>query len=251
MPLRSASIGVRDWFSASARGLVDLLFPPRCVSCGSLGSRLCQTCREQITLANSPACRLCGKPQRRAGLCPQCRTRPSDLTEIRCASTLEAPLRDVIHHFKYRNARDMATPLVSLLLECWRQTDWQPDLLIPVPLHRRRRRERGYNQSEILAIDLGKMLGIPVAADEVHRVRYTRPQIELNASERQQNVDGAFRCSDGSLRGKRVLLIDDVCTTGATLRACASVMRQHGQARTIWAMTAAKAGGPSADRRMM
>lgn len=251
MPLRSASTGVRDQFSVLARGLVDLLFPPRCVSCRKLGMRLCQACRARLTPETTPACRICGRPLRRAGICPLCRARPSDLSEIRCASALKEPLQDVIHHFKYRNARDMADPLASLLLDCWRQTDWQPDLLVPVPLHRRRKRERGYNQSEILAKELGRVMGIPVAADTVRRVRYTRPQIGLSAAERQQNVEGAFRCHPGSLRGKQVLLIDDVFTTGSTLRACASVIRRQGQARTIWAMTAARAGGIDAGDSVM
>jgi ComF family protein len=132
-----------------------------------------------------------------------------------------------------------------MLAEYAQRVPLPADVLIPVPLHRRRQRERGYNQSALLAARFGASTQIPVRRDVLRRHRYTRSQTRLNAQERNQNVHGAFSCIDQhdveqSIVGKRVLLIDDVATTGATLRACAQVLRDQG-ARSVWALTVARA----------
>jgi len=177
------------------------------------------------------------------GLCSFCRRFPSALDGIRSAAVFEEPLRSAIHQFKYRNGRVLAEPLALLLRDCWEHYPLPVDVLVPVPLHKRRLQERGYNQAALLAREMGRLVSLPVVEGVLRRERETRVQVGLSARERRENVAGAFRCSDGAMRGDRVLLIDDVCTTGATLEACAVALRQQGKARMIWALTVARARG--------
>jgi ComF family protein len=122
----------------------------------------------------------------------------------------------------------------------WEKTPLSAEIIVPVPLHAARLRERGYNQAALLARELGKSIGLPVSENSLVRVRATRPQVELGAQERKENVRDAFCCSNMELKEKRILLIDDVCTTGATLEACSIALQQVG-ARSVWAFTLARA----------
>jgi ComF family protein len=149
-------------------------------------------------------------------------------------------MREAIHRFKYKNMRALADPLNELLVDAWRSASHAVDALVPVPLHRRRLRERGYNQSQLLALRLSALVGVPVVHDVLQRVRYTASQTRLGVHERRENVANAFSCSDDRLQGKRVALVDDVCTTGSTLEACGAALRAGGVA-SAWALTVARA----------
>lgn len=131
-----------------------------------------------------------------------------------------------------------------MLTDYYTHTPLPADVIIPVPLHRRRRRERGYNQSALLAQRLGWAIQISVRGDLLRRHRYTTSQTRLNAQQRSLNVQGAFSCAQRdvakTIAGKKVLLIDDVATTGATLRECAQALKDQG-ARSVWALTLARA----------
>jgi len=172
-------------------------------------------------------------------LCPQCRRTPPVLDGIRSVAFFEAPLRQAIHHFKYWRRTELAGPLGEMMVTYWPQLRWPVDLLIPVPLHERRQRQRGYNQAALLAHHLGEALGHPVLEGALIRQRETIPQVSLDASERRRNVAGAFAWQAPPLQGESILLIDDVCTTGATLEACAVALRQAG-AGSIRALTLAR-----------
>jgi len=113
------------------------------------------------------------------------------------------------------------------------------DVVVPVPLHPHRLRERGYNQATLLAKEVEKALGLPLLEDALLRVRSTIPQVGLTARERRDNVRGAFHCADGNLKGQRILLVDDVCTTGATLEACSLALRQEGVG-VVWGLVLAR-----------
>jgi ComF family protein len=142
-------------------------------------------------------------------------------------------LRQAIHRFKYERLAGMAEPLGSLLADCWQALDLHADWLIPVPLHHARERERGYNQAALLARQLARRTTIPVLEHGLRRTRVTAVQMELNAAQRKQNVAGAFACEEPRVKAKRVVVIDDVCTTGATLEACAEAVLQAGAASVV------------------
>lgn len=148
-------------------------------------------------------------------------------------------MRQAIHELKYRNLRALAAPLAKLLRDYLITNPVPGEALVPVPLHRKRLRERGYNQSVLLARELGKLTGLPVVDDCLVRQQHTTPQARTaSASERQGNVAGAFTCRDGRLRDKQVLLIDDVATSGATLNACAGAVKSAGAA-SAWGLVMA------------
>jgi ComF family protein len=228
----------------AGRSFLDLLYPPRCVGCGSHESWFCATCLASVELLRSPVCAKCGRPDSREGLCPSCSKEPLQIDAIRSVAYFAGPLREAIHHFKYRNLRALAYPLGELLVDYWRNSPLPADSLLAVPLHSRRERERGYNQAHLLAEVLGRSVGLPVfasgASGVLRRRRETWPQVELNGAERKANVAGAFHCESEQVAGRRIVLVDDVCTTGATLEACSAALQQAG-AVAVWGLTLARA----------
>lgn len=159
-----------------------------------------------------------------------------------------APLREAIHAFKYEGVRVLAGPLGQLLACTWQQGNVPVDVVLPVPLHRARLRQRGYNQSLLLARVLGAETGLPLREDGLTRQRNTRAQVGLSPEQRRANVQDAFVCTAPNLHGQRVLLVDDVLTTGATLEACATALLQAG-VREVWALTLTRAVDPADGQR--
>ncbi len=222
------------------QALLDLVFPPRCVGCGRWGALLCAQCQTAIASVPTPICERCGRPVLERAACPACHRDPLPLSAIRSASIFGGPVRLAIHHLKYKGQRDLARPLGALMAQAWPEAMRNGDCLVPVPLHTARERERGYNQARLLAEELGKRIGLPVVCDAIYRVRATQPQVHLDARSRRVNVAGAFAAGPASMRGRRPVLIDDVCTTAATLSACAEVLWQAGAAQ-VFAYTLARA----------
>ncbi|MFQ5933647.1 MAG: ComF family protein [Dehalococcoidia bacterium] len=159
---------------------------------------------------------------------------------LRSPFRFEDVIREAVHSLKYRNIRALAQELALFMAEALEDGAFAPDLLVPVPLHPKRLRERGYNQSELLARSLAKLMRTTVAADALSKVRDTLPQAKTaNVEERRVNVSGAFACVPGSVQDKRVLLVDDVTTTGATLESCAQELKRSG-AESVWGLTVAR-----------
>jgi ComF family protein len=158
---------------------------------------------------------------------------------LRVVAPFSGVLQEAIHHLKYRNVKGLARPLGDLLANQFQATSIPADIIVPVPLHKERERERGYNQAALLASRLAQRAALPIADRALERVRRTPPQVGLSARERWANMAGAFRCAGSDLRGRRVLLVDDVCSTGATLSACAQASRDGG-AVAIYALTLAR-----------
>jgi len=149
-------------------------------------------------------------------------------------------MRQAIHQLKYQNIRALATPLAELLQDYLITYPVPAEVLAPVPLHKKRLRERGYNQSSLLARELGKLTSLPVVEGCLIRQQYAFPQARTtNVDERRSNVAGAFTCRDHRARDRQVLLIDDVATSGATLDACAAALKSAGAA-SVWALVMAK-----------
>jgi ComF family protein len=191
-----------------------------CIHCGL---------RRQASL---PLCRACLRILRDAR--PEEDEAVSGLPWIRALFRLTPPLHDLIHGFKYRHERRHIAFLTAWMR--WRQA-WTLDLartydaLVPVPLHPARRRDRGYNQAEALALHLSPQGRVPVLTKGLRRVRYTGTQTRLKSGARAENLDGAFCASARQVADKRILLIDDVCTTGSTLAHCRDELLRAGAAR--------------------
>jgi ComF family protein len=155
----------------------------------------------------------------------------------------EDGVRQTIHRLKYDDRHSLVATLARLMADFWRANPMPADLLIPVPLHPARQRERGYNQSDLLARALGDMINLPVVTTGFRRVRHTQPQVDLHSADRRENVQGAFvfQSRGGvAVRGRRIVVIDDVCTTGSTLEACSIALKSAG-ASAVWGFTLARA----------
>ena len=200
---------------------------------------------DAIPFITVPVCEHCGTPTSvndTVSSCAQCKNHSLRYIDgIRTAAYFEDnPLRSAIHDLKYRNHRAVVIILSEILADTYRRYSFCADVIIPVPLHHTRIKERGYNQSELLAKGLGDILGLPVNKSALQRTRRTKSQMTLGAEERHTNVAGAFFCGDKRLVNQKVLLIDDVCTTGSTLDACAAALKQGG-VTSVWGLTLAKA----------
>jgi ComF family protein len=237
---------------ALAPRLLDLIFPPRCVGCGARGAIFCPACRDGIRRPVTQICARCERPLPAApdgavpdGLCARCRAPGADLgplAGICVAARYEGPLRQAILALKYQGQRRLSGPLGDLMASAARAIAPQLALIVPVPLHASRVRQRGYNQAELLARRCGSRLGMPVRADLLARTRATPPQVGLDADARRINVAGAFAAGSrarAALAGCDILLLDDVCTTGATLASAAAALLDAG-ARSVWGLAVAR-----------
>jgi len=218
---------------------LDLIFPARCVGCGAGGSFICPTCAAALPEAAQPRCPRCWRPGA-AAVCDSCRLDPPPFDGLFAAYVYSGLARELVHHLKYRETAALAAPMASLLAQALAARAPPADLIVPVPLSGARRRARGYNQSEALARSLGRELGLPVSRRALSRRRHTLPQARSHgAEERRRNVEGAFAARADEASGRRVLLLDDVTTTGATLRACAGALQEAGAA-SVWAVAFAR-----------
>ncbi|MBI2288022.1 MAG: ComF family protein [Chloroflexi bacterium] len=217
-----------------------LLFPQRCVGCGRDGAFICQSCHKSLPRLMPPLCPRCGRPQASGILCPSCVGWQAEIDGIRSPFRFDGVIRQAVHQLKYRNLRAIAAPLAQLVVDYLATSTVPAEVLVPVPLHRKRLRERGYNQSGLLAKKIGKLTNLPVVEDCLARERYTLPQARTETvEERHRNIAGAFACRDHSLQDKKVLLINDVATSGATLDACAAALKAGGAA-SVWGLVLAR-----------
>ncbi len=237
------------------RAAFDLLFPPRCLVCGGSGGphpSMCGACWRSIPRLTPPWCAICGRPfwtldprgaatGAPSAVCGACRRRRPAFTWGRSATLYDAAVREALHAFKFSGKTALAAPLGDLLVEvCASGLPVAPDLVVPVPLHRARERERGFNQAGLLARRVARRLGAPLGTRALRRVRSTRAQADLGGAERRTNVRGAFAArTAAALAGRHVLLVDDVLTTGATVSECARVLIDAG-ALTVGALTVAR-----------
>jgi ComF family protein len=245
MPAPEDAVRRRPWRYWLRQGVwagLDLLFPPRCAGCHRPGARLCKTCQAAFNQLEPPWCDRCGLPVQQAGRCGDC-SAPGDqlapLTGIRSLAYFDGALRSTQHQFKYRRDSMLADALGCLLSEArwWNQV--RADRLVAVPLSEQRLRQRGYNQAGLLARAVADCRGLPLDGGLLRRTRHTAAQVGLSVAQRRANVQGAFAAT-ASARGRSFVVIDDVCTTGATLAACAAALMEAG-AVSVWGVTLARA----------
>ena len=223
------------------RSLLDLLYPPRCQVCHRFSPEpFCPECRNSVVLVQPPFCRSCGAPfdplAKGPQECADCRTlRRSPIAWARAAGIYQGSLQRAILELKFAGRRSLARPLAALLAELAQSDRCESrafDAVCPVPLHPLRRKERGFNQSELIARFFCQQVGLTLDTGLLQRTRPTVPQVMLAPEQRRRNVRGAFALSpQAEVTGKRLLLVDDVFTTGSTLRECAKVLRRAGAAQ--------------------
>jgi ComF family protein len=188
----------------------------------------------------APFCPRCGRPQASGIVCPDCWQRPTKIDGVRSPFRFDGAVRKSIHELKYRNLRAISPCLGELLADYLNENPLPGEVLVSVPLHPRRLRERGYNQSALLARELSKSIDLPVIEDCLVRVKQAQPQVRaVDVEERRRNVADAFVCRDDKVSGKQIILIDDVCTSGATLESCAAALKDRGAA-SVWGLTLAR-----------
>jgi ComF family protein len=210
-----------------AAGL-GLLYPKRCAGCGGFGVYLCEPCRAGLIAANADRrrCPNCSARWERELNCPRCFAWRA-LGGVRAPFEMEGTARSLVHAFKYHRVRALAPLMAGLMPAAERLPAC--DLAFAVPLHRRRQRERGFNQADLLL----EQLGLPRGGGVLWRRRRTRQQVGLRGGERQANVAGAMVYEGPPLDGLRVVVVDDVVTTGATMDECARILREHGAAEVL------------------
>ena len=227
------SVHVTSRWRARVRYLVDsaldFFIPPVCAACRRVGPLLCDDCRSALLWVRPPLCDTCGRPlATTVAVCSLCRQRPLPLHQVRAALHYAGPLPPAIHALKYDGLFAVALPLAELMEAAWPRWRTPIDIVVPVPLHAERERERGFNQARLLSQHLCPKLSLPLAKAALKRIRPTRPQVGLNRTERLNNVRGAFRAHATQVAGGRILLVDDVYTTGATLTAAGLALLDAG-----------------------
>lgn len=219
---------------------MDWLFPPFCGGCGQFGLRWCPSCQAKVKLVGQRICIRCGNPLQYGKICERCRVSPPDFERLRSWAEFEGPIREALHRLKYQNDIGLGQALAAPLTSYFQHLKWNIDLVVPVPLGKYRKKDRGYNQVALLAHPLALNCGLIYLPNALTRDRETASQVGLSASERILNVTGAFAADPSRVSGKRVLVVDDVCTTGATIRSCAAALKQAG-ASAIYGLSLARA----------
>lgn len=233
------------------RAVMDLLFPPACESCGAVGDiGLCDDCLAQTPIVQPPYCAQCGIPfdpaaARPPQLCDLCRSEPPHFDAARAYGLHTGPLRTAVVAYKFKGRMGLADYLAGLMarrIALEARSEWpvlysQADAIVPLPLHPTRRRWRGFDQAGLLAARLGTLMQVPVGQKWLCRGRHTAPQIGLTPTQRAENVRGAFTVTNPEqVAGKRLILVDDVLTTGATARDAARALKSA-RAAAVYLLT--------------
>jgi len=246
--IQAMQISTKDIAKNFLRPVLDFVYPPRCMVCNDWIGKwdvMCAQCAEDIKPVHHPLCPICGRPFESASEdhpCGACIMNTPPFDALRAAAFYEGSMRDAILRFKFGGKTALTRAMADAAFDIYRKefAEVDMDVIIPVPLHPLRLRWRGFNQSLLLARHIGKRAGLHTDAHTLKRIRDTVPQVELTPKQRATNVKGAFGVSRSqSVDGKRILLVDDVATTCATLIECAKVLKKAG-AREVYALTVAR-----------
>jgi ComF family protein len=192
-----------------------------------------------VKILDGTVCEVCGLPLDKAGVCKTCRENKPRFHSLRAWAEFDDPLQSALHKLKYRRDFSMGDAIAEGMMPFVGNLNWKVDLVVPIPLGKRRMKERGYNQVAMIAIPLAIGLGLKYSPRALSRRKETRSQVGLSREERRQNVCDAFQ-ADAGVRGKTILIMDDVSTTGSTLSFGAEALYASG-AREVYALTVARA----------
>lgn len=223
---------------AAANGLVDFILPPVCLNCHDpleSGNKLCATCWQGITFISAPYCQKTGHPlpfdagpEAQSALALK---QPPIYDKARAVALYEGTMRTLIHKLKYQDRHELTTLLTTMMLTAGSELIRESDLLMPIPLYRWRFWQRRFNQSTLLATKLAEHTGLPLDLTSLIRHKKTRQQVGLTEQQRKRNMQGAFqlrKSAQPQLEGRKILLIDDVMTTGATVNSAATLLKKAG-----------------------
>ncbi len=207
--------------------MVNFIYPPICAACDKLGNSLCDECVSSLRFVGDRLCDVCGQPIMAQGLCGDCRGQRPPFVTHRSLYQFEDAVARLVHELKYHHG----FWVISFLLNSVILEKPEADVIVPVPLYKKRLRSRGYNQSALIAEALGSRFGISIDKYALTRVKDTPSQTTLTREERRKNLCEAFFVRDkNKFKGKNVLLVDDVFTTGATLSSASEVLLKAGAA---------------------
>lgn len=216
--------------------LIDLLYPQRCPLCQKIAKGICEECRPKMRIIREPYCFSCGKQldMETEEYCKDCRSTAHMYLRGRALLQYKGEEKEAIHRIKYENKREYLKPLAEQMADVLeREVErWEIDVCVPIPMSLKKKRLRGFNQSEILADLLGKRWGLPVDKKLLKKTKDTAEQKKLTARERKENLKDAFEAKDCS--GKRILLVDDVYTTGSTIDAASEVLKNAGASEVFF-----------------
>lgn len=229
-------------------GVLDLLFPKRCIACKKAGSYICANCFAAIEFSQKNTCPKCSKASVNGCVHPRCRA-PHGLDGIFSGVEYKGVVKYIVYQFKYlSHLKDLKHTMTDLLVEALNQNETfyhvlkQSPIVTSVPLHKTRHKKRGYNQSDLLAKNLSRRLNLFYSQHMLQRTKNTKPQFKLKRHERKQNIKNAFQVKSDhkeKVRSKTILLIDDLTTTGLTLQECAKVLKRSG-AKQVFGVTFAR-----------
>jgi len=218
------------WFTYWLKQTIDLLFPPRCAGCNVTGKVWCDECNDRIIPPKGRTCTAFGFPLEKGTLCPICEDWPNRI-HVRPFAYYKKPLSSAILKLKYRSDQALANTMAFWLVGVYHRTVWMADCVIPVPLADVRLRQRGYNQVTLIATSFAKELKLPLFTNALERVRETQSQVGLGRQERHINVEGAFWADSRIVQDQSIVIIDDLLTSGATLKNCAVALLNAGAAQ--------------------
>jgi competence protein ComFC len=219
---------------------LDWLYPPSCGGCGKKGEHWCSDCQNGSEHLGSQVCPICGSPSQASQACLACQNGQKPITALRSWAYFSGPVREALHRLKYKRDVGLGEALARHLIVLYSSLGWRAGVILPVPLSKERLEERGYNQASFLAQPLALACGVPYYSQVLKKVKNTPSQVGLSSRQRHVNVVGAFWADRSFVYGKRVVVVDDVMTTGATLEACGQALLEAG-ASDVFGITLARA----------
>jgi len=226
--------------------ILDILFPKFCLNCNREGSYLCEDCFYLIDILNRQYCAFCSPPKVviDGKTCPSCQ-KTKNLTGLFCSASYDSfIIRKLISQFKYPPfAKELSKPLASLIMTHLiklNKINFDNFIIIPVPLYKNKLKQRGFNQSEEIGKELSKFLKIPIVNNILIKIKKTPAQVELKKEQRKENIINAFYCQKPEIiKDKKILLADDILTTGSTMEECAKILKQS-EAKEVWGIIIAR-----------